>query len=274
MLLDKSTLQGCTAEVLAEFSAEHQVLLPNVLFYEIATQDRTTAGAPDWTSYFEKLKGIRPTVCFRIPDVIAEERRTAVPSRAILDYKMSRKLWTWLRIPFNQWGGPMAFISPEEYRKNLHQVVDSIKARCQKVLDNPTSAAAIRRVPALAEQRHCTYARAFYSVLKELTPNMWKEFYPRLPLLANRRSMAFMDFMLGNYCGFRCFLDGVWSASNDVIFNKVADIDYILYLVVADGIVSGDGGMREVAKAFFPHRLVLDSLSNSSANAGLRRRAT
>ena len=94
----------------------------------------------------------------------------------------------------------------------------------------------------------------------------WKEFYPRLPLLATRKSFCFMEVWLSNYYDIRRSSQGRGSCrdvSDAVLINESIDRHYLLNLIVKDGIVSGDRLMRETAQAFFPGRLVWADLKQA-----------
>jgi len=260
IILDKSALQGCTAEDLARFATSYRILLPWVLFYEIATQETSAPGDPDWTSYCRKLIKVRPIVCARRSVLIAEEQRTCQPIREIVDHADTATLRTWLDVPIDRWLTPPLFIEPAEYNLERQQSVDWIRSNCRRIRSTPKVVRGIKGIPKLMEEEDCSRERAFSLVLGGICPARWKQLYPRLPTLASRKSMSFMYFVLLNYCVLHSSLDDLPRVSDNNLFNRVLDLDYLLYLVAAGGIVSRDRRMREIAKGFFPNRLVFDSV--------------
>jgi hypothetical protein len=261
IVLDKNILQGCNAADLAAFSRKVRIILPQILLVEIFTADPLKPSEPHWSSYFEKLKGCRFTVTHDLGWVFQEEKRTCRPARNIDDYELTHWVIEQQKLPFDRWQNPREF-GREEYSKDFRDLVSRRRQRIT-YLARPELQKLTSPVAQSSRKEGKSQAKVWREAIEPISLSAWKENYPRLPLLSTRKSFSFMAIVLDNYAGFRRSSAGMGSCrdvDDERLFNEAADRDYLLNLIVKDGIVSHETWVRETAEAFFPGRLVWESL--------------
>jgi hypothetical protein len=266
IVLDKSTLQACRADELERFSGKYRIVLPSAVLLEIFSEDPSKPGAPDWSSYFRKLKNCRFVVTRYLGHFFDEEERTCRPAGNIDDYRQTRGLKQQLSVPFEQWHTPEEVYPRKLYDAETRVLVDHRRRRLASIIGSSEFVRAAGAVPEVARSAGKSLAWAWYQATRPVVFRAWKEYHSRLPLLATRKSFYFMEVWLNNYYDFRRSCEGPGSCrdvSDKVLINETMDIDYLLNLIVKDGIVSGDELMRETALAFFPGRLVFADLKQA-----------
>lgn len=269
VILDKNALQGCGSEDdLTALSQKYRIVLPYALIQEIVTEDPSKRAAPHWSSYFRKLKGLRFVVTRNLDLVLKEEERTCLPVSDIDDHRLTRWLREMLGVPFENWQDPR-LLARQEYLADSKEFVDYRRSRITSIARRgfPQAAGVIAKT---ASDKH-SLARAWCAVTEPVAYTEWKEHFPLLPRLATRKSFCFMALWLANHADLRRGADGMGScrgAKDDKLLNEAVDADYLLNLIVKDGIISGEDRVRDTAEAFFPGRKVWKDIRQALACAG------
>lgn len=262
LILDKNAVQGARADTLVQASREHQLLLPAVFFYEVATQEKPT---PRWRSFYEKLRETKPGACCSPEAMIREELACGLPVEDVVDRKVTEELHAALRRGVDTWPEPWTVISPEDYRTDVEKSVSYMRNKVRDVWTRSTARQAAREYGALLRSSS-SRAEAIGKIkdaTRSIAEHEWKAAgYAKG--LATERSVAFMGVWVRN-C--QCFVLAADSgqahcgAKDSTLFNLCLDRHYVLHLVGAQGIVSADPDVVDLATAFFPSALVFSSVA-------------
>jgi hypothetical protein len=259
IIVDKSVLRGGSALEWNAFCARHTPLIAHTLDYEIATE--AFSDAPPWPVYFEKLRGVEFYICQPIRWLLVREVRTRRKTEDIINHEITARARralaknhhlraSELRVP-----GSYEFYEerePEAYRDAIGKMWSN------KFID------AVEKARAIMSDQHCSAADAYVQIIpEEKAEELWaiapqgKETPP--PYVLRRGWLNFNYARLRGYLIFYYRLMGNQpdrDLGNHVLANANLDLNYIVLLTCAEGIVSDDKHLIEISRAFFPTKLV------------------
>lgn len=252
ILLDKSALRGCNRERLATLAKGHLVLLPQVLWYEIATED--PAGCVDpYADYFAKLAGLKFAVCRRVVDIEAVEKSTGHPVTGIVDDWITRMAQQQAERPRQAWPQGTDVVSPSNARTQEEEILNWRRERLSLLRGAQSLSGLAKEVERVAAGDNVDRERALAIISKPAAVRRWAAIHPGLQNLACDQSVAFTNFWLQTYLNFRRLMYGSKVGDKQLV-NETFDSEYIILLAVADGLASNDRVMVQIAKALFPNK--------------------
>jgi len=263
IILDKNVLQAAKADELCALAKRNTILLPQVLLYEIVTDSSPDAKPVAWFSHLSRIDGLKVRFCRRLPDLFREEMRKAVPITSVISKTQTAYLHQLLRVDPASWPDLRRMVRPSHRQGQSDEVVFARKNLLNLASNDPGFQECLRNMRSIAQEQHCNPAAAARLALGDLPWRMWKEHHPCLPLLATPKSITFMELFLKIYQVMRRTVDGYAGMADKGLFNEVLDKDYLLPLVCADGLISGEKIVRETARAFFPGKLVWGSIGEA-----------
>ena len=246
-------------------------LLPEKLLYEILTQDPSKTPWENWRPYAEKLHGTHFRASQTVEELRSKEVKRGRRTRIIIDTKASKRMLRFVNAvspdPDVQWE------FTEEAKKEQKRLAETIPAGYRKSFQNiiktrdwQDDIAEIRTI----KKRCRNFEEAFFKhldqhdgYLQSLLMKVDKQPKAHCGYTPRRGWISFELLRLQLCQVYRWLYDGI-KEGRDIKTKKIEnahmDITYLAMLPFADGIVSADKGLTEVARAAFPKAKVWNDL--------------
>ena len=262
LVIDKDIFRGISTDDLCDFTRNHFLILPNVLYYECVTTDERQQELLD---RFRDVILAGGCICPRRNKIIQEEAKTLSPYGALVDMKTIsavRQTFQENKRPYN----------PEEIEDAYRNELEMAKM-IMDLADGFTQKLASEQPELLAKMRKCDSSK---SARPERLVK-WAESVDSHDIhYASKRILEGMTNHPDEFClsdewvswhflrlililSFeRTFLRHTGDASGPIsIEHDLQDITYVLLLSRADCLLTRDKGCSYLAKAAFPEKDVL-----------------
>lgn len=257
ILIDKSWVQGGRAGTLNSVSAEHDLLMPEALFYELLTTKRD-----EQILCFGRLSKVQNSIRLLcgIPDLLRYESETGKPATPLVDRCIAQS------ISFHPTAGSTGYSFTEQQVKVIEDERASREGTELQDLQKVSSVVsgwfpALKGLPADSQrERIQPYLKRVASdidMVREIFGAIRSPGMPEPSALDER--WAFFRYMQVRLVGaleyIRRYGDRNEAATGKKIPNFFLDQDYLIPALLADGLASCDNEMLEFYHLLAPQKL-------------------
>lgn len=266
IIIDKDAFIGIKFNDLCNFAQNYSLILPDVLYFECATTDKNKEKLLD---RFRTVILSGADICPSCKDIIQKEAKNLFPYGSLVDLKKARAVRKTFQLNSRPYSPQNAQEKLEEELDMARQVINTAEGFNEKlILEDPELLSEVRRWDNSKNARPERFLK--WAELVD-TQNMHESakimlnsitVHPEKFCLSKEWiSWHFLRLMhiLIHERSFQRHTGG--KSSESIIEHDLNDIEYVLFLSRADGLLTRDEKLvKPLAKAAFPEKDVFSSL--------------